>query len=311
VTRNRETADADVLPFRPLVSIGLPTFNRAHSLGRAIDSILTQDLKDFELVVSDNASTDSTQDLCRDYAARDGRVKYIRQPTNQGASANFQTVLTESRGKYFMWLSDDDWLDPSYLSRCVEALSTDAELSLVCGTAKYIDESGREHPGIAMNLLHDSAPERVLRFYGRVNDNGTFYGVMLRERLLANPMQNVLGGDWLLVATLALSGKIRTLENVSIHRSRGGVSADVRALARAHGLSERASREPHRAIATTIFKEIAFRSAEFSQLDLPNRWLLAARCARAIRKRFVVSDSRSLAWPRRMRSRLARVVRSS
>jgi glycosyltransferase involved in cell wall biosynthesis len=294
---------------RPVVSIGLPTFNRSKSLGLAIDSILAQDLRDFELVISDNASSDSTESICRKYCRRDDRIRYIRQPANRGASTNFQTVLLESSGEYFMWLSDDDWLDPAYLSRCVGELSGNAELALVCGLAKYVDEHGREYPGIAMNLLQDSACERVLRFYGKVNDNGTFYGVARREMLVSNPMPEVLGGDWLLVATLALLGKVRTLEDVFIHRSRVGISADVRSLARALGMSDSAARQPHRAIAVTIAKDIAYRSRAFTRLGFTKRWLLAVRSARAIHRRFVVSNHPLDSWPMRTYTRLTRKIR--
>jgi glycosyltransferase involved in cell wall biosynthesis len=290
----------------PLVTIGLPTFNRAGSLRIAVESVLAQDLRDFELVISDNASSDSTQRLCSDYSARDRRIRHIRQPTNQGASANFQSVLAEARGQYFMWLSDDDWLDPYYLSRCAAELSSNADCSLVCGAAKYADEAGHEYVGVTVSAMQDSPFERVLRFYSKVNDNGTFYGLAHRQVLLEHPMPHVLGGDWLHVAKLALLGKIRTLDDVFIHRSRSGASADVRALARAQGMSERAARQPHRTIARTIAMDIGYKSKDYARLGTLNRWVLALRSARAVHKRFVVPDGSRDAWPVRLGKQLTR-----
>lgn len=86
-------------------------------MGRAIESALNQDFQNIELLISDNASTDETEAICLDAARRDNRVKYLRQQTNQGATANFREVLRQSGGEFFMWLADDDWLDQSYVGR--------------------------------------------------------------------------------------------------------------------------------------------------------------------------------------------------
>src|SRR5262245_14062805 len=96
---------------QPLVSIGLPTYNRASMLPRAIESVLAQTHANIELVLSDNASTDETETICREAQARDPRINYIRQAVNIGLIANFKFVLREARGAFFMWLSDDDWLE--------------------------------------------------------------------------------------------------------------------------------------------------------------------------------------------------------
>jgi glycosyltransferase involved in cell wall biosynthesis len=292
----------------PLISVGLPTFNRDRSLRRAIESVLSQDYRELELVISDNASSDSTQGICLEYCALDTRVRYIRQRVNHGASSNFQTVLSEARGEYFMWLSDDDWLGPSYLSRCLSVLRERADVSLVCGTATYTDQGRNGFTGVVVNLLQESPPQRVLSFYRQVNDNGTFYGVSRRTILLQFPMQDVLGGDWLLMATLAFLGKIQTLEDVRINRSSTGASADVRSLAKRYGLSERVVQQPHRAIAMTIARDIALTSPIFGRLGLVSRWVLAIRCALAIRSRFVEADGQIRRLPGRIRARLKRLA---
>src|SRR5229473_2324672 len=102
----------------PLVTIGLPTYNRASELKRAVESVLAQDYSNLELVISDNASTDDTQLVCERFCAQDNRIRYIRQPTNRGAAANFHEVLQRAGGEFFMWLGDDDWLDSSYVAQC-------------------------------------------------------------------------------------------------------------------------------------------------------------------------------------------------
>jgi glycosyltransferase involved in cell wall biosynthesis len=95
----------------PLVSVGIPTRNRSHSLRCAVASVLCQTYAPVELIISDNASTDSTMQYCRDVCAVNSSILYLRSDANHGAAHNFNTVLLSSHGDYFMWLGDDDWLD--------------------------------------------------------------------------------------------------------------------------------------------------------------------------------------------------------
>jgi glycosyltransferase involved in cell wall biosynthesis len=107
---------------QPLVSIGMPIHNGAPYLREALDSLLSQDYPHFELTVSDNASTDDTPRICREYAARDGRIAYHRVELNMGAVWNFNRVLQLSRGEFFMWAAADDWRDRRCLSSSVARL---------------------------------------------------------------------------------------------------------------------------------------------------------------------------------------------
>ena len=100
---------------KPQVSIGMPIYNAEKYLKEAIDSLLSQSFKDFELIISDNASTDSTHDICMEYAKKDHRIRYVRQSQNIGAWSNFQYVLDESQADYFMWAAHDDFRSIDYL----------------------------------------------------------------------------------------------------------------------------------------------------------------------------------------------------
>ena len=115
---------------RPTVSIGLPVHNGAAFLAEAIESIPAQTFTDFELVISDNASTDRTPEICRSYTAADGRIRYYRQEANIGAARNYNVVFQRSSGKYFKWAAHDDLIRPTYLARCVAALEADPEAVL-------------------------------------------------------------------------------------------------------------------------------------------------------------------------------------
>ncbi len=93
----------------PTVNIGMPVYNAENYLQGALDSLLAQDYGDFDLLISDNASTDRTQEICLDYTARDRRVRYQRNGRNIGAADNFNRVLEPACGKYFMWAAHDDY----------------------------------------------------------------------------------------------------------------------------------------------------------------------------------------------------------
>ena len=110
----------------PLVTIGIPTYNRASLVGRAIDSALAQDYPQLEIVVSNNASADGTEEACLARVAADSRLRYVQQDRNIGATRNFEEVLRLASGDYFMWLGDDDWIDPNYVRLCLDVLADDA-----------------------------------------------------------------------------------------------------------------------------------------------------------------------------------------
>lgn len=131
---------------RPLVSVGVPVYNGARTLDHALDSILGQTLTDLEVIISDNASEDGTEELCRHYAARDPRVRYYRNAENLGARANYRRVVDLSTGKYFKWAAHDDWLDPEYLEYCVGALEAEPESVLAYPHLCRVDAEGDVSP---------------------------------------------------------------------------------------------------------------------------------------------------------------------
>lgn len=106
----------------PKVSIGMPVYNGARYIREALDTLVAQTYTDLELIISDNASTDATEGICREYAARDPRIKYVRQSRNRGVIVNFQFALAEAVGEYFMWAAYDDKWGCGYLQEAVAVL---------------------------------------------------------------------------------------------------------------------------------------------------------------------------------------------
>jgi len=115
----------------PLVTIGLPVRNGERTVGKAIRSVLDQDHERLELIVSDNDSDDGTEEVCRELARADARVRYVRRPENIGLIPNFYAVLRAAQGTYFKWIGHDDWLLPDFVGRCAAVLDDDPSLILV------------------------------------------------------------------------------------------------------------------------------------------------------------------------------------
>ena len=214
----------------PRVSIGVAVYNGEDYLAETLDSLLGQTLTDFELIISDNASTDRTEAICRSYAAKDERIRYYRAGENRGASWNFNRVFELARGEYFKWADHDDVCDPTFVARCVEVLDNDP--SVVCCHAKTrkIDARGntlRELPdptdgglkesrvasedGHKPRLLDASSPKAARRFrdvllssgWG-VRCSGVFRAAALRRTSLFLP---VFGYEKVIFAELALMGR--------------------------------------------------------------------------------------------------------
>ncbi len=125
----------------PKATIGLPVYNGADYIREAIDSLLSQSFKDFEVLISDNASTDETEKICRSYAAKDNRIHYVRQAKNIGGAANFNYVLGQARGEYFKWLAHDDYIDSGFLSATFGYLDAHPEVVLCSTDLKVVDET--------------------------------------------------------------------------------------------------------------------------------------------------------------------------
>lgn len=210
----------------PVVTIGIPTYNRSQSLARAIESVANQTYHNLEIIISDNASSDATEFICKHFAGADQRIRYIRQPVNRGATANFNEVLGKATGTFFMWLGDDDWLEPDYVSICVKELLADPSLSLVSGQPVYFHNNLRIYSGNVFELKQPSGWLRVMAYYAKVRDNGMCYGIMRTTQIQGIKMQHTLAGDWLYIAYIAFLGTIKMMRTTIVHRSVAGCSAN-------------------------------------------------------------------------------------
>jgi glycosyltransferase involved in cell wall biosynthesis len=195
------------------VSIGLPVFNGEKYLGQAIDSILSQTYEDFELVISDNASTDKTREICREYAKRDGRISYYRSERNFGAPWNFNRVVKLSSGVYFKWAAHDDVLAPEYLQKCVRVLDDDASVVLCHSKTGRIDENGNlvgNYDDKTLSRISSWKPHE--RFGDMISVQNTCWAVMglvRADSFRKTPLHgNYIDADRNLLAEISLMGRI-------------------------------------------------------------------------------------------------------
>jgi glycosyltransferase involved in cell wall biosynthesis len=195
-----------------MVSIGLPVRNAAQTVASVAQSVLAQRYGNLELVISDNASTDGTEDVCRELARADARIVYRRHPENVGLLNNFIGTIRSARGEYFRWISDSDALDPDYSQLCVDAFVADQRVVLVTTGVEYQTEDGQvaSEPYAGTALGSDDPADRAVEMLRLLNESyrllDPLYGMMRRGAVLSIPRRNMLREDQIFAVKLAFAG---------------------------------------------------------------------------------------------------------
>jgi glycosyltransferase involved in cell wall biosynthesis len=213
----------------PLVTIGVPTYNRAAGLARALEAMCAQTYRNLEIIVSDNASTDpNVEKVVRDVMARDARVIYHRHPQNIGAMANFSSLVSKGNGDFFMWAADDDRWEAFFVERCVRELVADPDLAVCQMEAQFEISQDSLFPfffeGAAFHrLLPQSPPERVKHLLRNVYGN-LVYGIFRRKALLhkGRPITEWIGptlNEIPMQILFASRGSIRVLPEIGMYKS--------------------------------------------------------------------------------------------
>lgn len=273
-----------------LVTIAIPTFNRAARLRQALQSAQEQTYPNLEIIVGDNASTDDTPEICAGAVASDPRVRVDRSPVNVGAVPNFHRLVDLARGDYFLWLADDDRVAPDYVAVCLAELRARPSAVLVAGQARFVDDDGNvrryEEP---VEIAAPSEARRVIRFFWTVFENSVFYGLAPTDVLRrALGRSTLLAHDWKLVASLAACGTVHTVRSTHIARAMGGSSSSMAGLVRAYDANVLVRAAPYTSIAVAMARHV-FSHHSFQTLPVLRRAPLAAASFGIIIIRF---------WPR-------------
>ena len=213
----------------PLVSVGLFVYNGERFIEEALLSILNQTLTDFELIISDNASTDRTGEIVQAYAKRDDRIRYYRNEKNIGAGWNARRVYELATGKYFRWATADDLLEPDLLRRCVEILENSPDCVVAHTRTKEVDEQGNFIKNYVQPMRTDY-DDPVARFREMLLTGGDMcyqiYGVMRMSALRQIPPQGIyVNADGVLLVRMSLLGRFYEVpEYLFINRKHSGQS---------------------------------------------------------------------------------------
>ncbi len=226
---------------RTKVSIGLPVFNSEKSLQKCLDSLLVQTFENFELIISDNASTDTTSQICKEYLRKDDRIRYIRQEKNIGMIQNFNFVLQEAKCEYFMWIGSDDYILPTFLKKNIEILISNKH---IVGSVSKIGRFGIDLNSDPIDSAFASLVKKF-RLYFRSRDtlslSGTYeervrsflkkstcqiiYGVFRTEQLKKSVIpEPFVGFDWAEILTVLKYGDFHVVNEVLMYIFEGGAS---------------------------------------------------------------------------------------
>lgn len=200
----------DLARNKPQLSIGLPVYNGQNYVRQALESILAQTYQDFELIISDNASTDRTEEICREYLT-DPRVHYYRAVKNNGGAWNWNRVFELSKGVYFKWCAHDDTMSPEFVERCIRELEKDPNIILCHSKNAIIDVNSKLAGAYHLGDIIDSEKPHE-RFREMLNKKGIpwlIFGVFRRDLLSKTPIFGCyIGSDWNLLAEVSLVGRI-------------------------------------------------------------------------------------------------------
>lgn len=207
----------------PTISVGMPVYNGEQYLESAMQSVLAQTFDDFELIVCDNASTDRTAEIVRDFAAGDERILYRRNTHNLGAAGNYNRAFELGRARYFRWMNADDLIEPSLHAECFAALEAMPEAVLVYGRTRIIDADGSVTGDYedGLDLRQERASERFRSYFARVGLTNAIYGLMRRDALARTSLMGngrLPAADTRLMAELVLLGRFVELEPVLFYR---------------------------------------------------------------------------------------------
>ncbi|MEZ5815617.1 MAG: glycosyltransferase family 2 protein [Hyphomicrobiaceae bacterium] len=313
------------------VSLAVPVYNGQAYLAQTLDSLLAQTFPDFEIIITDNASTDATQEICQSYASRDRRIRYVRNDANLGAAGNFNRGFALSKGEFFKWCAHDDLLSPDFLERCVRALRDDPTAIIAHGRQQLIDAEGRTLSGTTGDLLDISDATDPAERFGLVFRTqgfdaamfGLFRSSMLARTSLHRPYYS---SDIALLAECALLGRFTATEAVFYNREHAVRSVNIQDKIQRHiwhtgtrptrpkcehlwllaHFLEMATRPPHGVPRRRILPQVlawAARPRQLARYGLELLALASPRCAGSLKttgKRVLLGLHRSREPDRRM-----------
>ena len=292
----------------PLVSIGIPTYNRPQRLRQTLASIICQTYSNLEIIVSDNCSSDDeTQRVVQEFMKTDPRIQYFRQNENIGVFYNFKFVFEVSKGDYFTWVADDDARSNDYIENCLDVFSEKEESSdllLVNSYSQLVDPATHQVTKVdkGCTTLGLKPRQRCFRYLSSIYTDQAgigdlIYGLIKREPLKkAMAMQpNILSWDHVFLSNLALQGEFYTIPRPLMSSDPGGISTvrDVHKMAKAQRISNPLYIKKARWITALSLCRSAVESSHLHVLDkvMLSAWILWSRFATSTANKLGFSTS--------------------
>jgi glycosyltransferase involved in cell wall biosynthesis len=217
----------------PKISIGIPVYNGEKYLELAINSLLNQSFQNFEIIISDNASTDKTEEICRSFQSQDRRIVYHRNPVNIGAANNYKKVFQLAKGQFFKWMAHDDRCSPNYLEECVRVLEDDPDIVMSFPKFVLIDENDNSFPliekntyatpegriittNLERNFMSVHPSERYWEVLYQTTECYEFFGLARRDIIEQTSQHDAFyGSDKVLLCELAMMGKLKEVSSAT------------------------------------------------------------------------------------------------
>jgi glycosyltransferase involved in cell wall biosynthesis len=206
---------------RPKISVGIPAYNSAAHIGLTIEGLLSQTYGDFELIVSDNASTDATRDIVGEYMRKDPRIRYERHSVNVGANPNYSYLVHRANGEFFKWSSSSDWCAPTFLESCLSELTANPDSVLAVPRTCLFQDSPKSAEAYDhdISLLDDSPSARLRALNETIRLNNAVNGLIRASALRSTRLvPRYIGADVVFMEHLALLGKFRLIDQRLFYR---------------------------------------------------------------------------------------------
>jgi len=223
---------------KPKVTIGLPVYNGEKYLAIALNSLLNQTFRDFEIIISDNASTDNTPIISKKFCQKDNRVKYIKHEKNLGSTKNFMYILNKAETQYFMWAASDDYLDPQFLEKNLKVLDTNENIIGSISNVEFVgenlpnmyksNENGTTFQYLIKHLpLPTASLSEKVSFHLRYNRGMSTYSVFRIEILKKCIIKRRhCGWDQTMVLNTLKYGDLYVMNDILMYRTVEGETSD-------------------------------------------------------------------------------------
>lgn len=263
----------------PRITLAMPVFNGSNYIREALDSIIAQTFTDFELIVCDNASQDNTRQIVQEYAAKDDRIRLIRNPRNLGAAPNYNLGFKHGRGEYLKWCAHDDTLSPNNLEACIEVLDARPDVALAFASTRGITGSGEITRPTGEETPSLESDDPAVRFRQAIELSGTcfpIFGVFRRKNLARSTLHRpYYGSDRGVIAEHAIMGKFVRVEDAIFynreHEQRSiNIDDKVQRSLWQTGKKSRTAAAEHLNLTTHLFKIASLHS------DIAPSWKLKA-----------------------------------